>query len=81
MKQSASQDTRDAGTDMGASPSPSGTRRRANRNSPPRIPGWVKISAIVILVLVLLFVVLHLTGHDFGDHMHLSGMKEGGVAR
>lgn len=74
MKPSASQGARDASTGMGASPSPSGTRIRSDRNSPPRIPRWVKISAIIILVLVLLFVVLHLTGHGFGDHMHMSGM-------
>ena len=31
-------------------------------------PRWVKIFGIVIVVLVLLFVALHLTGHGFSSH-------------
>ncbi len=41
-------------------------------------PGWVKVSAVIILILVLLFVILHLTGHGFGDHMHMSIIDAGG---
>lgn len=80
MKPSTSQGTGDAGTDMVASPSTGGTPMRADRNTPPGIPRWVKISVIIILALVLLFVALHLTGHGFGDHMHMSGMEEGGLS-
>jgi hypothetical protein len=37
---------------------------------------WVKIFGIVIVVLVLLFVALHLTGHGFGGHTpHPSGAQ------
>jgi hypothetical protein len=32
-------------------------------------PRWVKACGIVGIVLVLLFVVLHLTGHGLGGHM------------
>jgi len=34
-------------------------------------PRWVKVFGIVAIVLVLLFVILHLSGHGFGGH----GMK------
>ncbi|HZR36120.1 MAG TPA: hypothetical protein VFA75_12130 [Nevskia sp.] len=33
-------------------------------------PRWVKAAGIVALVLVVLFVVLHLTGRGFGRHLH-----------
>jgi hypothetical protein len=32
-------------------------------------PRWVKVFGIIALVLILLFVILHLTGHGFG-HRH-----------
>jgi hypothetical protein len=35
-------------------------------------PRWVKVFGIIAIVLVLLFVVLHLSGHGFGGH----GMKD-----
>jgi hypothetical protein len=31
-------------------------------------PRWVYVSGIIAIVLVLLFVILHLTGHGLGDH-------------
>lgn len=35
------------------------------------IPRWVKIFSVVGIVLVVLFIVLHLSGHGFGGHaMH-----------
>jgi len=40
---------------------------------PPRYPDtprWVKASGIITLLLILLFVILHLTGHGFGSHSH-----------
>ncbi len=37
-------------------------------NQPPATPRWVKVFGIVVIVLVLLFVILHLTGRGFGGH-------------
>ena len=39
-----------------------------NRGSPPSTPRWVKVSVIIFIVLVLLFVILHLMGLGFGGH-------------
>lgn len=33
------------------------------------IPRWVKLFVTALFVLVLLFVILHLTGHGFTDHL------------
>jgi hypothetical protein len=33
-------------------------------------PRWVKVFGIIFIVLVLLFVILHLTGRGLGDHIH-----------
>jgi hypothetical protein len=46
--------------------------------SPPRTPGWVKVSAIIVGVLVLLFLGLRIFGHGGGhagggDGGHTSG--------
>ncbi|MBL0385581.1 hypothetical protein JJB07_02865 [Tumebacillus sp. ITR2] len=41
--------------------------------SNPGTPRWVKVSGVISLLLVLLFVILHLTGNSFGGlghHMH-----------
>lgn len=38
------------------------------RGSPPSTPRWVKVFGIIALVLVLLFIILHLTGNNFGGH-------------
>lgn len=35
----------------------------------PGMPRWVKVFGIVGLALVLIFAVLHLTGHAVGGHM------------
>jgi hypothetical protein len=44
----------------------------SDRGSPPRMPRWVKVGAIVVGVLVLVFIVLQLTGvggqHGPGRH-------------
>jgi hypothetical protein len=42
-------------------------------------PRWVKMFGLVALVLVLLFVVLHLTGRGLGDHTRSSGVTEYGT--
>ncbi len=46
----------------------------ADRRSAPATPRWVKVLGAIALVLLVLFVVLHLTGHGFGGHsMHGGG--------
>jgi hypothetical protein len=35
-----------------------------------RTPRWVKVFAIVAIVLVLLFVIIHLAGGGLGGHTH-----------
>ena len=45
------------------------THVKPDRGSPPSTPRWVKMFGIIALVLVLLFVILHLTGHSLGGHM------------
>jgi hypothetical protein len=44
---------------------PQRSRERAGR---PPTPRWVKVLGGISLVLLLLFVLLHLSGHGFGDH-------------
>ena len=39
--------------------------RRTSTHSKPR---WMKVSGIIVIVLVLLFVILHLTGNGLGGH-------------
>jgi hypothetical protein len=36
-------------------------------------PRWVKIIGTITLILLVLFVVLHLTGNGFGSHLHGGG--------
>ena len=40
-----------------------------SRRSTPGTPRWVKVFGIIIVGLVLLFAVLHLTGHGPMNHM------------
>jgi hypothetical protein len=44
------------------------TRVRPNRGSPPKTPRWVKVSGIIVIVLVLLYVALELSGAGGGQH-------------
>lgn len=37
----------------------------------PGTPSWVKVLGIIALVLVVMFVILHLTGHGLGGHTPL----------
>ena len=51
-----------------------GTSRAPDPGTPPGTPRWVKVSAIVVIGLVLLFVILHLTGNSpvgMGGHAPL----------
>lgn len=44
------------------------------RGSAPGAPRWVKVFGIVAVLLVLLFIILHLTGNSIGGHtMHGGG--------
>ena len=53
-----------------------GPRSDAARQTPPRMPRWVKVSAIVVGLLLLVFLVLHLTGvaGQPGPGRHFSGL-------
>jgi hypothetical protein len=42
------------------------THIKPDRGSPPSTPRWVKLFGIIVIVLVLLFVILHLTGNSLG---------------
>lgn len=46
------------------------SRAGSDRGSPPSAPRWVKVSGIIAIILVLLFVILHLTGGGLGSHAH-----------
>lgn len=50
-------------------------RAHADDGTPPRMPRWVKVSALVVGLLVLLFVILRLTGvgGEHGPGRHVSG--------
>ncbi|MGQ0601879.1 MAG: hypothetical protein ACT4QE_09315 [Anaerolineales bacterium] len=42
------------------------THVKPDRGSPPSTPRWVKVLVIIAIVLILLFVILHLTGNSLG---------------
>ena len=50
---------------------PGNTGLRPDRRSPPSTPRWVKAAAILGIVLILMFVIVHLTGGGFGHHAPL----------
>lgn len=50
--------------------------QKPDHETPPGMPSWVKVFGVIGLVLVLLFVILHLTGHSPFMHMHhMNGMN------
>ncbi len=53
---------RDQAGDSGA-----GTRVRLDRAAPPSTPRWVKVTMILFIALVVIFVILHLTGNGFSS--------------
>lgn len=57
-------------------------REPRTETDPPRMPRWVKVSAIVVGVLILLFVLLQVTGlaGDHGPGRHFSGAGLPGVS-
>lgn len=47
-------------------------------SSYPGIPRWLKLSAIVAIILILLFGILHLTAnHNMGPGMHMPSTAQG----
>jgi uncharacterized membrane protein YidH (DUF202 family) len=40
-------------------------------------PRWVKVSVMIMIALIVLVVILHLTGNDFGGHMNHSALELG----
>ncbi|MFI9585927.1 hypothetical protein ACIHCQ_29730 [Streptomyces sp. NPDC052236] len=60
-----------------------GTDRGSPPTAPPRAPRWVKVSAIVVGVLILLVLITKLTGlggdHGPGRHMGAGGTGSAGV--
>jgi hypothetical protein len=59
----------------GPSPSASNSDKPDAGEAPGGAPRWVKVFGIIGLVLVLLVIVLLLTGHGPGRHMH-SGLRD-----
>jgi hypothetical protein len=53
------------------------THAEQERESPPSTPRWVKLFAIVAIVLLLLFAGLHLTGNAPMHSMSPSGTEHG----
>jgi hypothetical protein len=49
----------DSGDDTGARP---------DAESTTSTPRWVKVAAIIVIVLIVLFVIIHLTGGGLGEH-------------
>jgi hypothetical protein len=39
------------------------------RGLPPETPRWVKMFAVVFIILILVVVGMHLVGFNFGGHM------------
>jgi uncharacterized membrane protein len=63
-----------------STPTPSprvGMRVSPNRRSTTGLPPWATVFVIIAVILVLVFVILHLTGNGFGDHMHMSNITHG----
>jgi hypothetical protein len=52
-------------------PEPS-RHRGISSDQPPGVPGWVKISAIVVAILIVVVVVAMLWGGNHGPGRHLS---------
>jgi len=52
----------------------SGTRARPNRPSTTSTPRWVIGLAIIFIILVLLFVIMHFAGMGFSNHIQISSL-------
>lgn len=51
------------------------THTKPERGSAPSLPRWVKVFGIIFIVLILVFVILHLTGNSLGFGDHLSSIQ------
>lgn len=51
-------------------PSPTPEVKAAPNEQPPKMPGWVKITGIIVLVVVLIFVILKVAGLEHGPNLH-----------
>lgn len=51
-----------------ADPTPYAGSNRDADHGPPRTPRWVKVFGLIAIVMVVLFVILHLTGRGLGGH-------------
>ncbi|NUQ73897.1 MAG: hypothetical protein HUU21_10095 [Polyangiaceae bacterium] len=60
----------DPGDDTGVGP---------DRESSTSTPRWVKVSGLITVIMVLLFVVVHLAGGGFRGHTMPSSVKKPGV--
>lgn len=51
---------------------------RPTEDQPPSTPRWVKVSGIIAIVLILLFVIINLTGigGNHGPSRHMPGAKQ-----
>ena len=52
------------------------THDEAEHGSPPGIPRWLKVSAIIAIFLILLFGILHLTSNGMGPGMHMPPIEQ-----
>jgi hypothetical protein len=64
--------SRDPGEDAGVA---------ADRESPPGMPRWVKVSGIIVAMLVLLLLIVLLISGGHGPRRHLSGGAAGHAPR
>jgi ABC-type Fe3+ transport system permease subunit len=46
---------------------------KPDREPATNTPRWVKVFGAITIIALLLFVILHLTGHGFGGHMPHQG--------
>ena len=44
------------------------TQAGPDRRSTYRTPRWVKVFAVIAIILILVFIILHLTGNSTGVH-------------
>ena len=49
-----------------------------NRESPPKMPRWVKVFGIIVIVLLLVFVIIHIFGGEHGPGRHISSDDHAG---
>ena len=70
-------------TTMTDSPQPTGPANDRNPAQPPAMPRWVKVSAIVVGVLLLVFLILKLAGvgGQHGPARHQAGAATSGAAQ